>query len=271
MQKIIAHRKYISIGLAAVSVLLMLFVLYEVFTLPEKLTSVYKVLLLDDYYSAESAFNFLTLSVFVTFVFTLITITFIIYTSSKEVIYVEKKQSAKNTSTSGKGKAKEEEDHSISGKLKAIEQEVSGNTLNNGEILSKLAHAIDAMQGILYIKEKNKFVLNEGFALFDKDEKAKSFRRGEGLTGQVAAEGAPLILKNIEKNLRVVASGLGKSAPTCLVILPLVKEQDTIGIVEFSLFRELEESNERTLIEFCNLWAQSLLPVPAEEVKKQNK
>lgn len=103
-------------------------------------------------------------------------------------------------------------------------------------LLKNLAVELEIMSGIMYIREKNNFSAVATFALATSEE-PYSFKEGEGLTGQAAANQQIMVLSHIPEEHRKVYSGLGKSEPSYLAIVPLVHQEKTIAVLECSGFK----------------------------------
>ncbi len=94
------------------------------------------------------------------------------------------------------------------------------------DLLKNLASELEIMSGIVYILEKNTFRVVATYALPLPTEPG-SFKEGEGLTGQAAANQQVMVLTRLPAGHMEVYSGLGKSEPAYLAIVPLVhREQD---------------------------------------------
>ncbi len=104
------------------------------------------------------------------------------------------------------------------------------------KLLKNLASELEIMSGILYIRGKNDFSAVATYALATSEE-PYSFIEGEGLTGQAAANQQIMVLTHIPEEHREVYSGLGKSEPSYLAIVPLVFQEKTIAVLECSGFR----------------------------------
>ena len=62
------------------------------------------------------------------------------------------------------------------------------------------------------------------------------FRFGEGLVGQAAVDKAPILLTGAPSDYIRVSSGLGEAPPVALAILPVVFEDQVLGVVELASF-----------------------------------
>jgi signal transduction histidine kinase/HAMP domain-containing protein/ActR/RegA family two-component response regulator len=59
-----------------------------------------------------------------------------------------------------------------------------------------------------------------------------TFGRGEGLVGQAGAAKQMIVLRDAEANFSPIRSGVGSFAPTALVVLPVLFEDETLGVME---------------------------------------
>jgi signal transduction histidine kinase/CheY-like chemotaxis protein len=73
------------------------------------------------------------------------------------------------------------------------------------------------------------------------------FRLGEGLVGQSALEGKPIRLTDIPDDYIKVTSGLGEAKPTTIQVMPIMFEEQVLGVIEFGSLRSLGEVNQAFL------------------------
>ncbi len=106
-----------------------------------------------------------------------------------------------------------------------------------GKILLKnLARELEIMAGIFYVGKKGEFEVSATYAMASPTQ-PYSFREGEGLTGQVARNQQTMVLTRLPEEHLEVYSGLGKSTPSYLAIVPLIHKNKTIAVVECSGYR----------------------------------
>ncbi|HUM65403.1 MAG TPA: ATP-binding protein, partial [Chitinophagaceae bacterium] len=109
-------------------------------------------------------------------------------------------------------------------------------------ILSELAQVVNAQKGMFYILEQDdvskepKLKLFAAYAYGDEVKASKEFSLGEGLVGQCALEKQRILLTNVPKNYLKIGSGLGKSSPVNLVVLPVLFEKEIKAVIELASF-----------------------------------
>ncbi len=119
--------------------------------------------------------------------------------------------------------------------------------------LSRMSKEFEIVQGLFY-------QYNSGSELFEPiadyafygEEEPRSFKIGEGLNGQVARDQKTIYLKELPGQYRQIISGLGKREPKYMVIIPIVSNENTVAIVELSLFNHLDTSQISILENILN-------------------
>ncbi len=104
------------------------------------------------------------------------------------------------------------------------------------ELFKNLAKELEIMSAILYVRKLSVFKAVATYALASPGE-PYSFKEGEGLTGQVAANQHVMVLTNLPKDHLEVYSGLGKAEPAYLAIVPLIHKHKTIAVLECSGYK----------------------------------
>lgn len=77
---------------------------------------------------------------------------------------------------------------------------------------------------------------------------------GEGLAGNCVLEKKTVLLKRIPDNYIAISSGLGGSKPGCLMIVPLKKVEEVLGVLEVASFNEFKPHE----VEFVEKVAESI-------------
>ena len=68
-----------------------------------------------------------------------------------------------------------------------------------------------------------------------------SFRLGEGLVGQAAADGRRVLVDDLPAGYLPIRSGVGVTAPRAVVVLPVPFEGRTLGVIEFGAVTRFSE------------------------------
>ena len=117
------------------------------------------------------------------------------------------------------------------------------------KFLINIANKYEIVQGLFYLKNSKaeNFTIRAKYAYFN-DEEPKSFKIGEGLSGQVAKNKKAMNLSDIPENYIKIVSGTGEGTPKHLLILPVIQKDNTIGIVELASFIPFEDDFIKQLI-----------------------
>jgi HAMP domain-containing protein/signal transduction histidine kinase/CheY-like chemotaxis protein len=120
-------------------------------------------------------------------------------------------------------------------------------------ILSELAQVVTAHYGAFYIlkqKDDAQDLKLELFATYGyKEEKniAKEFAIGEGLVGQCAFEKERILLTNVPRDYIRIASGLGRTRPANLIILPVLFESNVKAVIELASLDTFSQTHQELL------------------------
>ncbi len=119
--------------------------------------------------------------------------------------------------------------------------------------LSELAKYINAIQGSFYLlndDDKNN-VFFEQKALFAYDRKKFTDQRikwGDGLIGTCGLERKTIYMTKVPESYVNITSGLGQSNPKCILITPLMSNDEIFGVLELSSLKEIQP-HEITFVE----------------------
>lgn len=179
------------------------------------------------------------------------------YASRKKVEYIEKPLKEKDKSKSERRRRNLEEQK----RLSEIERQRNRtiNSIMNGlnsklddkefseKLLSNIAKQFDLVQGIVFLRNEKGLFSKAGTYAFYSEDEVPDFEEGVGIAGQVAANKELINITNLPDRYLTVLSGLGNSAPTNLIIFPIISENKTIGIVEIATFKKIEKFGENVL------------------------
>ena len=122
----------------------------------------------------------------------------------------------------------------------------SGESFAN-KLLTNLSKELEASIGIFYISKAKKYTFLSGFAL-PTNEPPADFKSGENLNGEVAKSKQVSIIHDIPEDYFSIESGLGKSKPKTLIIVPVLHKGNAIGIIEIATFITDDDSTMTELL-----------------------
>jgi len=112
------------------------------------------------------------------------------------------------------------------------------------EALDAIAAFVGASAALLYARRDDFLELQATYALAAGDGIPRRIGLGETLVGQAAQKGKLMQLANVPDSFIRIRSGLGDSAPTQLLLLPLLHNDRTEGVLELA---SLHPFDARTL------------------------
>ncbi|MGH3547624.1 MAG: HAMP domain-containing protein [Pseudonocardiaceae bacterium] len=113
-------------------------------------------------------------------------------------------------------------------------------------VLSELAPLVSAQQGAFFlVRAGGKEVTAEpsivefiaGYGVAD-PAAIRHFALGESLVGQAALDKRTILVTEAPPNYAAISSGLGQAAPTNLLVLPLLFEDQALGVIELGSVNE---------------------------------
>jgi putative methionine-R-sulfoxide reductase with GAF domain len=118
--------------------------------------------------------------------------------------------------------------------------------------LQAICRQLDAGQGAIYLATTTdnirKVELYAGYALSIGESNTISFEFGEGLVGQAAAGGTTLYVDEVPEGYVKIISGLGSASPKYLIIVPMKKDNQLVGVMEIASFTPIS-NDQRKFIE----------------------
>jgi len=126
-------------------------------------------------------------------------------------------------------------------------------------ILSNLINYVGANQGGIFIYNDDDrgsefYQMVAAYAYDRKKFLKKDVLVGEGLVGTSVLEKKTIYMTNVPENYIQITSGTGEARPRCLLIVPLLVEEDVLGVVEMASFSVFEPYK----IEFVEKVGQSI-------------
>ncbi len=124
------------------------------------------------------------------------------------------------------------------------------NDIDNIELLSfnvikELTKYINATQGCFYLLKdgegRDKYFDMSAFFAYDRKKFAdKQIKWGDGLIGTSALEKKSIYITDVPDDYVSVTSGLGYTNPKSILIVPLIKEEELFGAIEFASLNKIE-------------------------------
>ncbi len=126
-------------------------------------------------------------------------------------------------------------------------------------IIKETISYLEANQASLFLlnddDKKNIYLeLSASYAFDRRKYIAKKIAVGEGLVGSCAFEKQTINLTEIPESYIEITSGLGRSNPKALLIVPLMREQEVLGVIEIASFNKFESYQ----IEFLEKLGESI-------------
>jgi PAS domain S-box-containing protein len=108
-----------------------------------------------------------------------------------------------------------------------------------------LIKTVKANQGALYLAEEEndqKFLqLKACYAYGRKKYLEQRINIGEGLVGQIYLEREKIMLTEVPEDYVRITSGLGEALPRCVIIIPMIYQEQVEGVLELAAFHVLDE------------------------------
>ena len=114
-------------------------------------------------------------------------------------------------------------------------------------IMSELTPTVSAQLGAFYMMEaangddEPMLRLIASYGYKQRKNLSNEFKPGEGLVGQAALEKIPITVKNAPEDYVRITSGLGEGMPVNIIDLPVLFEDQVLGVIELASFEPLSE------------------------------
>ena len=123
-------------------------------------------------------------------------------------------------------------------------------------LITKLVPMVGASYGAFYLMEGGKsdqyLTRMSSFAFNAFEQERKQFRLGEGLIGQCALLKHPIHINQVPNDYLKIGSGLGEASPKTIMIVPVLFEDQVLGVIEIASFETLTPLQIKLLEEVNN-------------------
>lgn len=111
-------------------------------------------------------------------------------------------------------------------------------------LINELVVYLQANQGQIYILHEgvaSHLELMGCYAYNRKKHINKQINPGEGLVGQCFLEKDIIVITNVPADYITITSGLGEALPRCIILIPLIMENQAVGVIEIASFKKFDD------------------------------
>src|SRR5215470_5779143 len=133
-------------------------------------------------------------------------------------------------------------------------------------IMNELIPLVGGQHGTFFLAEtadgEARLRLIAGYGLRGDIESHSQFRLGQSLIGQVAKTRKPIVMTDIPADYVKISSGLGEAVPVNVMILPIVFEDQVLGVIEagsFGRFTRVHQDFLEQLVETIGVSVNSII------------
>jgi PAS domain S-box-containing protein len=138
------------------------------------------------------------------------------------------------------------------------------------DVIKFIIDKIGAIQGAFYVVNddsgKPLIEMRSSFAYGRKKYLKLKFKMAEGLVGQAAIEKDTVMRTEIPDEYVTITSGiLGDQRPKCILIVPLITNEEVYGVLEFAGFRKFDPSQVKFVQELSLILARTIFNIKVNE------
>jgi PAS domain S-box-containing protein len=139
------------------------------------------------------------------------------------------------------------------------------------DVIKFILGKIGAIQGAFYVVSEDEnskpiIEMRASHAYGRKKYLKAKFKFAEGLIGQAAAEKDAILRTEIPDEYVTVSSGiLGDQKPKCVLIVPLITNEEVYGILEFAGFKKFDPSQVKFVQELSLILARTIFNIKVNE------
>ncbi len=147
-------------------------------------------------------------------------------------------------------------------------------------IMDELAPLVGAQHGTFFLSEPvngdTQLRLIAGYGLRADKSAPIQYRLGQSLIGQVARSKRSIVVANLPEGYVTISSGIGEAPPANLAVLPILFEDQVLGVIELASFTEfspvqtdfLEQLTETLGVNFNTIIANARTDTLLEESQR---
>jgi methyl-accepting chemotaxis protein len=141
----------------------------------------------------------------------------------------------------------------------------------SNELVREIVKYTNSNQGSLFLLEKEEDTKDEYLQLascYAYDRKKfidKKIAVGESLVGQCFIEREIIFMTNVPQDYIKITSGLGLATPTCILLLPLISNEEATGVLEIASFEKYDDAHIEFLKKAGEAIASAILNVKTTE------
>ncbi|MBO3745878.1 HAMP domain-containing protein [Streptosporangiaceae bacterium NEAU-GS5] len=114
-------------------------------------------------------------------------------------------------------------------------------------IMSELTPLVSASYGACYLVDDGGLTLIAGYGIQPGTGPRQGFSLGEGIVGQAALEAKQILLDQVPAEGIIVETGLSRATPAQIVVLPILFENQVLGVLELASFANFSEVHKAFL------------------------
>ncbi|WP_211267415.1 GAF domain-containing protein, partial [Nonomuraea candida] len=101
-------------------------------------------------------------------------------------------------------------------------------------VMNELAPLVSAQYGAFFLAEESELQLISAYGYPVDRLRPTRFKLGEALVGQAARSRRTIAMTELPPGYLTISSGLGSTAPASVIVLPIVVEEQVLGVIELA-------------------------------------
>ncbi|MGC3946219.1 MAG: GAF domain-containing protein [Chryseolinea sp.] len=144
----------------------------------------------------------------------------------------------------------------------------------SNDIIVNLVRIIKANQGAIFLLSKNEMQqecleMQACYAYNRSKHLTQRVNPGEGLIGQAFLERETIYLRDVPDNFVKITSGLGDANPRFVLIVPLIMNEEIVGVLELASFKDFDKHEVAFVEKICESIAFTVSSIlTAEQTQK---